>query len=538
MTTAQTGKYQIMPEMSEEEYQQLKDDIRRNGVITPIEFDQNGIIIDGHHRFRAFSELISEGVELPLFDRITRRFESDEARYDYVVALNLKRRHLDAKQRADLIVKLRRPPFGYTMQKIADIMSISVATVSRAIDSLPDDILAEMKSLQITGVDGRVYSADYATRITYATGYTQLRDKAKQDAAKAGEAVRLSYPTPSPTSPPEQAPPPPSPVKVPSAPITRDEPEAPTPTPITPEPEPDSIQVLLKRGSDAIANGTANNISAMPYYGGKGSHLTWLLPLLPYSNHFIDLFGGSAAVLLNKQPTPIETYNDLDGAVVNFFKVLRDKPEELVRLLALTPFSRGERRHAYRTIDTKDYTDVEKARLYYILARQTRNQVAQRTTNNKTNSWRFTRDAIRHGMPAYVLQWQNTLDALAYVAARLRSVQLESYPWQRILELYADANTLVYCDPPYVTETRARDKREIYMFEMTDQEHIDLATALHKWPGLAAVSGYRCKLYDDIYKDWHRFDMPVLSAAAVNGTDNTSESRERIESLWTNYALK
>lgn len=523
---AQTGRYQIMPEMTAEEYTQLKEDIRKNGVITPIEFDQNGVIIDGHHRFRAFSELIAEGVELPLFDRITRRFENDDARHEYVISLNLKRRHLTGEQRAELIVKLRKPPFSYTMAKIASIMSISVATVSRAIDSLPDDILTELKTLQIEGVDGRVYSADYAPRVNYATGYTQLREKAQRDAAKAGEAVRIAFPQP-PASP--------LPVKLVAAPVTEPS-EAPQPPPTTPEAEPPSnaIAELLAKGQTP-APGV---ISAMPYYGGKGSHLTWLLPLLPYSNHFIDLFGGSAAVLLNKQTTPIETYNDLDGAVVNFFKVLREKPEELIRLIALTPFSRGERRHAYRTIDTQNYTDVEKARLYYILARQTRNQVAQRTTNNKTNSWRFTRDAIRHGMPAYVLQWQNTLDALAYVAARLRCVQLENYPWYRILELYADPNTLVYADPPYVNETRARDKREIYMFEMTDQEHIDLAGALHKWPGLAAVSGYRCKLYDDLYKDWHRFDMPTLSAAAVNGTNNTSESRERIESLWANYALR
>lgn len=529
-TTTQTGRYQIMPEMSEEEYQQLKEDIKRNGVITPLEFDQNGVLIDGHHRFRAYCELIAEGFELPLFDKITRRFETDDARYEYVISLNLKRRHLNPEQRAELIVKLRKPPFGYTMSKIASIMSVSVATISRAIDALPDDLRAELKSLQIEGADGRVYSADYAPRITYATGYTQLREKAQRDAVKAGEAVRLAYPVPAQT--PVRtilATPTATPV---TPPVTPDEPEA--PTPVQAEPETNMIAELIEKGRTP----TDTTLSAMPYYGGKGSHLTWLLPLLPYTNHFIDLFGGSAAVLLNKQPTPIETYNDLDGAVVNFFKVLRDQPEELVRLLALTPFSRGERRHAYRTIDTAKYTDVEKARLYYVLARQTRNQVAQRTTNNKTNSWRFTRDAIRHGMPAYVLQWQNTLDALAYVAARLRSVQLESYPWQRLLELYANENTLVYADPPYVTETRARDKREIYMFEMTDQEHIDLSTALHKWPGLAAISGYRCQLYDDMYKDWHRFDMPTLSASAVNGTNNTSESRERIESLWTNYALR
>ncbi len=61
------------------------------------------------------------------------------------------------------------------------------------------------------------------------------------------------------------------------------------------------------------------------WYGGKFSHLDWLLPLLPSCHHYCEPFAGSAAVLLNRPPSPIETYNDLDGEVVNFFRVLRDK---------------------------------------------------------------------------------------------------------------------------------------------------------------------------------------------------------------------
>ena len=81
---------------------------------------------------------------------------------------------------------------------------------------------------------------------------------------------------------------------------------------------------------------------AFGWYGGKYSHLKWLLPLLPEASHFCEPFGGSAAVLINRAPSPVETYNDIDGEVVNFFRVLRNQREALVEAIGLTPFSRAE----------------------------------------------------------------------------------------------------------------------------------------------------------------------------------------------------
>jgi hypothetical protein len=81
---------------------------------------------------------------------------------------------------------------------------------------------------------------------------------------------------------------------------------------------------------------------AFGWYGGKYSHLDWLLPLLPKAQHYCEPFRGSAAVLLNREPAPVETYNDLDGEVVNFFRVLRNQKEELLYAIGMTPFSREE----------------------------------------------------------------------------------------------------------------------------------------------------------------------------------------------------
>jgi len=87
-------------------------------------------------------------------------------------------------------------------------------------------------------------------------------------------------------------------------------------------------------------------ILAFGWYGGKFSHLSWLLPLLPKTNHYCEPFAGSGAVLLNREPSPVETYNDIDKEVVNFFKVLRDNREKLIEAISLTPFSIEEFRKA------------------------------------------------------------------------------------------------------------------------------------------------------------------------------------------------
>jgi len=141
-----TSKYQLMPAMTPAQYSELKDDIKRRGVLVPIEFDGEGNILDGHHRYQAFTELIEEGADLPLYDKIVRRFSSEEEKVAYVVSLNVKRRHLNAEQRQELVVRLRKE-FGYTLSKIAQILGISIATASRDIDSLPKEEREELKSM-------------------------------------------------------------------------------------------------------------------------------------------------------------------------------------------------------------------------------------------------------------------------------------------------------------------------------------------------------------------------------------------------------
>lgn len=112
---------------------------------------------------------------------------------------------------------------------------------------------------------------------------------------------------------------------------------------------------------------------AFGWYGGKYSHLDWLLPLLPKAHHYCEPFGGSAAVLLNREVASVETYNDMDGEVGNFFKVLRDQKEDLLYAIGMTPFSREEFQIAIASNGKGiKLTDLERARQFFVRARQVR----------------------------------------------------------------------------------------------------------------------------------------------------------------------
>lgn len=256
------------------------------------------------------------------------------------------------------------------------------------------------------------------------------------------------------------------------------------------------------------------------WYGGKFNHLDWLLPLLPAAHHYCEPFAGSAAVLLNRVPAPVETYNDMDGEVVNFFRVLRERPEELARMIALTPFSREE----FHTAVTghMDLDGMERARLFYVKARQARTGLAQTATLGR---WANCRDTSRSGMSGVISRWLGGVEALPEIALRLLRVQIENRPAIDVIRLYDGKSTLFYCDPPYLHDTRGDAKA--YGFEMTKEEHIALAEALHGCKGKVALSGYRNHLMDELYKNWRRFDAPPKQCHSIKKT--------RQECLWMNY---
>jgi DNA adenine methylase len=260
---------------------------------------------------------------------------------------------------------------------------------------------------------------------------------------------------------------------------------------------------------------------AFGWYGGKYSHLEWLLPLLPECHHYCEPFGGSAAVLLNRAPSPLESYNDLDGEVVNFFRMLRDHKDELIEAIGLTPFSREEFFLACER-PSQPISDLERARRFFVRARQVRTGLAQTASLGR---WANCKTTSRAGMSGVVSRWLGSVEGLPEIADRLLRIQIENRPALEVIDLYDSPGTLFYCDPPYVHETRGDAKA--YGYEMSSLDHRKFATRLAKIKGRAAVSGYRCPLYDELFKSWRSIEAPAKHCHSIK--------KLRQEVLWTNY---
>ncbi len=262
---------------------------------------------------------------------------------------------------------------------------------------------------------------------------------------------------------------------------------------------------------------------AFGWYGGKFSHLDFILPNLPDdAEHFCDVFGGSAAVLINRKPAPVETYNDIDSELVNFFETLRDRGAELIRAISLTPFSREELVKACAA--EWNPGKLERARRFYIRARQTRTGLAQTSSEGR---WAHCVLTSRAGMAGAVSRWLGAVEGLPEIVQRLQRVQIENAPALEVIERYDTRDTLFYLDPPYVHESRGDIKA--YEYEMTDFEHVELANMLRHIKGRAVVSGYRTSLYDELFADWIRIDASVKTCNSSKG--------QRQESLWLNFSI-
>jgi DNA adenine methylase len=279
----------------------------------------------------------------------------------------------------------------------------------------------------------------------------------------------------------------------------------------------------VRNGKPPGINGLRRDkLIAFGWYGGKFSHLEWLLPLLPNCHHYCEPFAGSAAVLLNRSPSPVETYNDIDGEVCNFFRVLREQKDALIEAIGLTPFSREEFAVACK-LDI-NLSPLERARRFYIRARQVRTGLAQTASIGR---WANCKNTSRQGMSGVISRWLGGVQLLPQIAERLLRVQIENRPAIDVIKLYDSLDTLFYCDPPYIHSARGDSKA--YGYEMDDSEHRKLAEVLNIVMGKVALSNYDCELMNMLYPTpkWHKFVAPERTIHSTKG--------KRVEVLWTNY---
>lgn len=264
-------------------------------------------------------------------------------------------------------------------------------------------------------------------------------------------------------------------------------------------------------------------ISPFQYLGGKYSVLDWLLPLLPHTKSFVDVFGGGAHVILNKRPSQINTYNDIDGNVTNFFKVLRDYPDALIPVLELTMHSRQEYNDAWIE-DGLD--DLERARRFFVRTRQS----FMSTGNHcKTKGWSATTNSCRAKMSEATSKWLNSVNGLQDIVEKLRSIQIENKDYRWIFKTYGIAEALLYCDPPY--DSTFRSGNSDYAHDFTIDDHIALNELAKSANCLVAVSGYNSEMMMDLYAGFNFHKGP-------SRRNNFSKKQGIYECLWTNYDPK
>lgn len=271
---------------------------------------------------------------------------------------------------------------------------------------------------------------------------------------------------------------------------------------------------------------TAPTRPLLRYHGGKWKLAPWILSHFPPHRTYVEAFGGGGSVLMRKPRVDGEIYNDLDGEVVNVFRILQDEAsaEKLRRLLELTPFARAEFRRTY--MPPRD--PIEAAA--FVIARSFMGFGSAASTRMHITGFR-TSSKRSHGMSSTpAVDWSNWPDQVPVFVKRLRGVCIENRDAIAVMAQHDSPGTLHYLDPPYVQSTRSSlrvkngNRGHYYKFDMADDQHRGLAEFVRELDGMVMISGYASELYDSLFSDWIHFDKKHMADGG----------RARVERLWMN----
>lgn len=277
-------------------------------------------------------------------------------------------------------------------------------------------------------------------------------------------------------------------------------------------------------GSSSQFDRTGPN-APFAWYGGKAYYAEWLINQFPEHRVYIEPFGGAGNIILRKYPHDVEVFNDLDGRIVNFFRVLRDRNqlEELIRKLQLTPYSREEFSNAAEEEEPDD--PVEKARWFFVRLRQALGGSGMGKVNS---SYWAASIRSRRKMAEPVSKYLSAIDGLESIASRMATVLIEHMPAIKLIQKYDAEDAFFYCDPPYVPETRNPQTGTRYGQEMTIEDHVELLATLSSTKGKVAISGYRSEVYEKLLQGWRNVSLTTKSRMS-----NSGQPREEI--LWCNW---
>lgn len=260
---------------------------------------------------------------------------------------------------------------------------------------------------------------------------------------------------------------------------------------------------------------------ALRYHGAKFRLASWVMEFFPPHTCYVEPFGGAAGVLLQKERSYAEVYNDLDGEVVNFFRVLRD-PEQRQRLIEaciLTPYARAEFEFAWEQTDDP----IESARRLCVRA-----QMGFGSAGATKSSTGFRIDTKREYGTAQML-WKAYPEAITAAGERMTGVVIENRDAELVMQQHDSPSTLHFVDPPYLHATRVRPASGGYRHEMDDDQHVGLLDFVQTLQGFVVLCGYPSDLYDSTLVGWDRYS----TSARISSGRGTAL---REECIWINPA--
>lgn len=252
--------------------------------------------------------------------------------------------------------------------------------------------------------------------------------------------------------------------------------------------------------------------SILKYPGGKSRIADWVISHFPAHRVYVEPFFGSGGVFFNKQPSYIETLNDINGDIVNLFKVIRERPAELAAALEFTPYSRAEYVDCYAMCEGDE---VERARRVLV-----RHHQSFGTTNQNKYTWWHGRTSTS---PKTAAQWSKLPGVVYEICGRLKDAQIECTDALTLIKAYNSAETLLYLDPPYLQSLR---KHNMYAYEMTERQHVELLETIIKSKSKVCLSAYDSALYNEYLKGWYIAEKRTTAQMGL----------QRTEKLYMNYA--
>lgn len=244
--------------------------------------------------------------------------------------------------------------------------------------------------------------------------------------------------------------------------------------------------------------------SAFPYIGGKTALVNWITDQLPDHTTYVEPFGGSASVLLNKPRSDVEVFNDLDSDVVTFFEVARTRPEELAEWCRRTPFSQelhNEWTDQFYHGERPDDDLIRAGRWLFLRYSQFAGKVAAPSGFKRESAGdpKGTREARN---------WARVPARIEQVADRFAGVSVLNEDFRDVVDRYDSPETVFYVDPPYV------DKEDLYHEQAN---HAELASVLNDCQGRVLVS--YTDFPEDLYSGWTVLERSHAHNAGATGKE-------------------